>query len=76
MIPSAALRQVEILGGAVEGVAGDDFFGFFLSVPSANFEAAFEPLSRAIRNPGFDPEVVERGKRVRSAELAVRKDSL
>lgn len=75
MIPPAVLRQVEILGGAVESVAGDDFFGFFLSVPSANFAAAFEPLSRAIRNPRFVPETVEWGKRVRSAEIARRKDS-
>lgn len=70
MMPSALLRQVEILGGEVESVAGDDFFGFFLSVPSASFEAAFEPLSRAIRNPEFVPEAVEWRKRVRSAELA------
>ncbi|NLV31445.1 MAG: insulinase family protein [Acidobacteria bacterium] len=76
MMPPAALRQVEILGGAVESVAGDDFFGVFLSVPSANFEAALEPLSRAIRDPEFVPEAVAWKKRVRSAELAGRKDSL
>ena len=76
MMPPAALRQVEILGGTVESVAGDDFFGFFLSVPSANFEGALEPLSRAIRNPEFVPEAVEWRKRVRSAELAGRKGSL
>ena len=45
--------QLEIYGGKLTPVIADDYFGFYLSIPSRNAAAGFEILQKMIRSPDF-----------------------
>ena len=47
-------RQLEIYGGRLTPVLTDDYFGFFLSIPSRNFSGGFERIKQAIKSPVFN----------------------
>ena len=46
-------HQLEVYGGQLEPVVTDDYFGFNVSIMSANFEAGFNLLKQAIKSAGF-----------------------
>jgi len=72
---SQLYRQLEAYGGSVRPVVTDDYFGFYLSVLSQNFEEAFKLLVEMIQEPNFDAEEVKRQKEVQSAEILSQKYS-
>ena len=61
-------RQFEVYGARVRPVVEDDYFGFYVSAPGQNFEAAFRLLLETIRAPNFEKEEVERQKELQVAE--------
>jgi zinc protease len=68
-------RQFEVYGGKVKPVVTDDYFGFYLSVLSDNFEAAFQMLLERLRGPVFDKEEVDRQKERLILEISDRRNS-
>jgi zinc protease len=68
-------RQLEVYGATVEPVVADDYFGFYLSVLSHNFEAAFRLLLEKIRAPAFDKDEVARQKDLLLSEILSRRNS-
>jgi zinc protease len=68
-------RQFEVYGGKVEPVITDDYFGFYLSVLSDNFEAAFLMLLEKLRDPSFEKEEVDRQKDLILSDLSTRRIS-
>jgi zinc protease len=68
-------RQLEVYGGQVTPVVKDDYFGFYLSVLSQNFEAAFRLLLETLRAPALDKEEVARQKEILIQAIAARKYS-
>ena len=63
-------RQLEIYGGRLTPVVTDDYFGFFLSIPSRNFSGGFERIKQAIKSPVFDRAEIEKLKQ--SADARAR----
>jgi zinc protease len=62
-------RQLEIYGGQVLPIVADDYFGFYFSVLSRNFEAGFNLLREAIQSPDFDKDEIGRQKQVQNAMI-------
>jgi len=60
-------RQLEIYGGRLTPVIADDYFGFFLSIPSRNFSGGFERVKQAIKSPVFDRAEIEKMKQIAAA---------
>jgi zinc protease len=67
--------QFEVYGGKVEGVVADDYFGFYLSVLSNNFEPAFLMLLEKLRGPSFEKEEVDRQKTLLLLKISERENS-
>ena len=68
-------RRLEIYGGRLTPVTTNDYFGFYLSIPSRHFSVGFERVKQAIKSPGFEEVEIEKLKqladtRVRGAETA------
>ena len=68
-------RQLELYGGDVRPVVSDDYFGFYFSILSKNFEAGFKLLLEAVKSPSFDQEEVDRQKRIQTIEILKRRQS-
>ena len=60
-------RQLEIYGGRLTPILADDYFGFFLSIPSRNFSGGFERIKQAIKSPIFDKAEIEKLKKIAAA---------
>jgi zinc protease len=69
-------RQLEIYGGKVQPIVADDYFGFYFSILSGNFEAGFDLLREAIKTPTFDEAAIRRQKEIQTAEILGRRDSI
>ena len=62
-------RQLEIFGGRLTPMVTDDYFGFFLSIPSRNFSGGFERIKQVIKSPVFDKSELEKMKQTATARL-------
>ncbi len=68
-------RQLEIYGGKVRPVVAADYFGFYFSILSRNFDAGFKLLLEAIKAPNLDKNEIARQKEIQSAEALWRRNS-
>jgi zinc protease len=68
-------RQLEVYGSQVQPVVTDDYFGFYFSTLSQNFEPAFTLLLDTIKSPNLDQEEVKRQKEIQSAKILSDKNS-
>ncbi len=68
-------QQLEIYGARVCPVVAQDYFGFYFSILSKNFEAGFKLLLQAIKTPTLDPEEIARQKEIQSVEILWHKGS-
>jgi zinc protease len=55
-------RQLEIYGGRMQPVVGDDYFGFFFSILSKNMDAGYDLLRQIIQMPDFSQDAIDRQK--------------
>jgi zinc protease len=69
-------RQMEILGGRVRRRVADDYFGFHYSILSSNFEAGFDLLKEAVKNPDFSEEAIARQKEIQKAWIREESQSI
>ncbi len=68
-------RQIETYGGRLQPVVRDDYFGFYFSVLSRNFESGFGLLRDAIKTPDFDKEEIARQREIQVAEVKCLRNS-
>lgn len=68
-------RQLEVYGSQVQPVVTDDYFGFYFSTLSQNFEPAFTLLLDTIKSPNLDQEEVKRQKEIQLAKILSDKNS-
>jgi len=68
-------RQLEIYGGKIQPVVTDDYFGFYFSILSGNFEAGFELLKDIIKAPNFDATELDRLKQLQLTEIISKQHS-
>jgi zinc protease len=61
--------QLEIYGGKIQPVVTDDYFGFYFSILSGNFEKGFKLLQEVIRTPNFDATELERFKHLQLTKV-------
>lgn len=61
-------RQLEVYGGQIDPVVSDDYFGFYFSIASRNFEEGFRLVTEAVKTPVLDLDALERQKRLLQAE--------
>ncbi len=69
-------RQLEIYGGKLRPLVADDYFGFYFTILSKNFEEGFGLLLEAIKDPEFSTDSVKWQKEIQHAEIARRKKSV
>jgi zinc protease len=75
MTPSQFIRRLEIYGGKITPVVADDYFGFYFSILSRNFEAGFNLIQQSIQTPNLSDEEVARQKEIQGDEILCRKNS-
>ncbi len=57
-------RQLEVYGGQIQPVVADDFFGFYFSIISKNFEEGFDLFTESVLKPAFDRDILDRQKQL------------
>ena len=67
-------RQLEIYGGQLLPVVEDDYFGFYFSIPSKNFQPGFNLLLDVVKSQDFNADVLDRQKMMLSFEHAQYKN--
>jgi zinc protease len=68
-------RQLEACGGLIVPVVADDYFGFYFSILSRNFDTGFNLLVEAIKAPVFDKDAIEREKKAQLSEIRAHQNS-
>ncbi|MBN2319337.1 MAG: insulinase family protein [Acidobacteria bacterium] len=61
-------RQLEVYGGQIQPVVADDYFGFYFSIISKNFEDGFSLLTESVKTPVLDRDTLERQQQLLQAE--------
>ncbi|MFP3982213.1 MAG: M16 family metallopeptidase [Desulfurivibrionaceae bacterium] len=72
--PGEIAGMVEGLGGKINAYTGYEYTVYHATMPNRHREKGLEVLSDAVLNAVFDPQELEREKRVVLEELAMRKD--
>ena len=66
---------IESLGGSINGATDKEMTFVYVRCPSIHFDAALEILSDVVQNSRFDPEEVERERRVLIEEATMSHDT-
>jgi len=75
-------NSLEALGASIETEVEADYFGYLIkllsagSMGSANLESGLEIMADVIKNPVFDPEELEKEKKILLAKIEKNKDSM
>jgi len=69
-------NSLEALGASIETEAEADFFGYLIKLLSANLEVGLDIIADVIKNPVFDPEELEKEKRILLAKIEKNKDNM
>lgn len=67
-------REIESLGGATNGFTALDYTGYLISLPKENMHKGIEILADAAMNSRFDPQEVEKERKVILSEIRLGKD--
>ena len=66
--------EIELLGGTTNAFTNYDYTGYYIKVPSHNFEKAVEILSDMINNSLFDEKEIEKERGVIIEEIRMYED--
>jgi len=69
-------NSLEMLGASVQTEVEADYFGYLVKLLSANLEPALNTITDVIKNPVFDPEELEKEKRILLAKIEKDKDNM
>ncbi len=69
-------NSLEALGASIDTEVEADYFGYLVKLLSANLEAGLDVMVDVIKNPVFDPEELEKEKKILSAKIKKNKDSM
>ncbi|MFB3885001.1 MAG: M16 family metallopeptidase [Thermodesulfobacteriota bacterium] len=69
-------RKVERMAGSLNGFSGYNSFGLTFTFLSQHFEEAFSLFTEVIHRPSFDPEEMEKRRRLILASLQQEEDDL
>jgi zinc protease len=72
----AIAKKVERMAGSLSGFSGNNSLGLTFTFLSQHFEEAFNLLTDVIRHPSFDPEEMEKRKRLILASIRQQEDDL
>ena len=72
--PGVLARTIESIGGSINAYTSLDYTVYHCVVPSEHTETAIDFLSDAVLNSRFDPDELEREKRVVLEEIRMRND--
>lgn len=67
---------LEMLGASVETQVEADYFGYLLKLVSENLEPVLDIIADVIRNPVFDPEELDKEKRILLAKIEKNRDNM
>ncbi len=69
-------KKVERMAGSLSGFSGNNSFGLTFTFLSQHFEEAFSLFTEVIKRPSFDPEEMEKRRRLILASLRQQEDNL
>ncbi len=69
-------KKVERMAGSLNGFSGNNSFGLTFTFLSQHFEEAFSLFAEVIKRPSFDPEEMEKRRRLILASLQQQEDNL
>jgi zinc protease len=72
----AIAKKVERMAGSLSGFSGNNSLGLTFTFLSQHFEEAFNLLTDVIRHPSFDPEEMEKRRRLILATIQQQEDDL
>ncbi|MFH1335685.1 MAG: pitrilysin family protein, partial [Candidatus Zixiibacteriota bacterium] len=73
---SAIFNLLEVLGASAETVVEADYFGYQLKILSENWEEGLKVIADVVKNPVFDPDELEKEKKILSAEIVKSQDNM
>ena len=68
-------EEIERNGGELNGFTSEEITAYWCKMPSEKINFALEVLSDMVKNPKFDPEELEKERRVIFEEMKMRKDN-
>src|SRR5206468_10884602 len=69
-------REIESVGGGIEGYGGNNSFGLNAEVMSSDLALGLELLADVVLNPAFPASELEREREVQLASIRAQKDEL
>ena len=69
-------KKVERMAGSINGFSGYNSFGLTFTFLSQHFEEAFSLFTEVIKQPSFDPEEMEKRRRLILASIQQQEDDL
>jgi len=69
-------KKVERMAGSINGFSGYNSFGLTFTFLSQHFEEAFSLFTEVIKQPSFDPEEMEKRRRLILASIRQQEDDL
>jgi zinc protease len=69
-------EEGELLGGSVSGAAGSESFGWSISVPTQNADAAIELLGDVAQHPTFDESALDTERASALADVVALRDDM
>ncbi len=69
-------QGMEVLGASFGASSGTESFGWSMSAPTARFESALALFGSVITHPTFEPEELEKERRVALSNLALIRDDM
>ena len=68
-------QEVDSIGGQLDAFTSKEYAGYYMKVLDEHLPRAVEILSDIVRNPAFDPEDLEREKKVVLEEIKMVEDT-
>ena len=70
------IGEIESLGGIIDTTVSSDYAELFLLLPSEYFSKAFKLFSELLKTPKFDPEEIERKRKIILQQIKAEEDEL
>jgi len=69
-------NRLEVLGASAETLVEADYFGYQLKILSENWEEGLKVIADVVKNPVFNPDELEKEKKIHSAEIVKSQDNM
>ncbi|HEX7402272.1 MAG TPA: pitrilysin family protein [candidate division Zixibacteria bacterium] len=73
---SEIFNLLEVLGASAEVVVEADYFGYQLKILSENWEEGLKVIADVVKNPVFNPDELEKEKKILVAEIMKSQDNM